>query len=101
MPLEPEDTHRLFIWSFLTDFKKLRADFIDLARIAYNSTKDLKGTKPDPDDCESLYSGLLLNAPIFQGVLARKYFLSPTFYRASALAFARYVLHNNWNEIST
>lgn len=100
MPLQPEDIYRLQIWSFIKDFQSRKAEFIDLARIAYHSTKVLAGARPTPDDCERLFSGVLLGAPIFGGVLARKRFLRPIFYPAYSLAFARYVLHNHWREIS-
>jgi hypothetical protein len=100
MPLQPEDTYRLEIWSFLKDLQKLGPEFIELARIAYHSTSDLKGKRADPDDCERLYSGVLLGSSMFRGVLARKAWLLPQFYGAYALAFARYVLHNHWQEIS-
>jgi hypothetical protein len=101
MPLEPEDTYRLGIWSFLKDFQNLRPKFIELARISYHSTRDLQGTKAGPDDCERLFCGILLSPPIFRGILARKAWLLPSFYGAYALAFARHVLHNHWQEISS
>jgi len=99
MPLEDEDSYRLQIWSFLTDFLKHRLEFLELARVAYHSTSDLKGSEPTPDDCERIYAGVLLSTAVFRGVLARKHFLLPSFYHAYALAFARYVLHNYWDEI--
>ena len=100
MTLEPEDTYRLKVWSFLNDLQKLRTDFIELARFAYNSTKKLNGRDPSPDECEHLFRGILLGAKIFQGALSRKYLLLPAFYESCALSFARYVLHNYWDEIS-
>jgi|KBSSwiStaDraftv2_1062776.scaffolds.fasta_scaffold121541_3 hypothetical protein len=100
MALEPEDTYRLNVWSFLTDFQKLKTKFIELARIAYHATKDLNGRNPSADECEKLFSGILLKSEIFRGILNRKYLLLPDFYQSYALAFARYVLHNHWPEVS-
>ena|SRR5215813_6349030 len=100
MALELEDIYRLNVWSFLKDFEKLRKEFIELARIAYHSTKDLTGKNPSADECEQLFSGILLKTEIFRGILAKKYLLLPDFYRSYALAFARYVLHNYWVKIS-
>lgn len=101
MALNPDDTYRLGVWSFLNDFRKLRKEFIELAKYAFYSTKQLKRTRPTPDDCERLYAGILLSVQLFRGVLARKAFLLPSYYDAYALAFARYVLHNCWDEISS
>jgi hypothetical protein len=100
MALDPNDRDRLHLWSFLEDFQKLRSDFIDLARIARNSVEDLKQARATPEDCEIAYQGVLLSTQIFRGILARKRFISPTFYPSHGLVFARYVLHNYWAEIS-
>jgi hypothetical protein len=100
MAFDPNDEENLQIWSFLSDFQGLRSDFIDLARIAYHSVRQLKRTEPFPEDCETLYQGVLLGSQIFRGILHRKRWLRSSFYASYGLAFARYVLHNYWDEIS-
>jgi hypothetical protein len=100
MPLDPNDELILTIWNFRKDFRKQKSEFLELARRAYDLTAGLIGDKPSQDDCEKLYELTLAKSEIFRGILARKVLLMPSLYKSMRLAFARYVLHNYWDEIS-
>jgi hypothetical protein len=99
MPLTFEDTHKLETWSFLRDYKKRRAELIELARAAHVNTRFLMGRKPKPDECVKLCAAMLISTEIFRGMVARKRHLAPVFYKSMCLALATYVLHTDWAEI--
>lgn len=99
MPSATSDTLKLQDWSFLKDYMKRRAELLVLARAAYECTEYLQGGVPMPDDCERIYALMLIGSDLFKGMVARKRHLQPSFYEAMCLALARYVLHNNWEEI--
>lgn len=70
-----------------------------LARASYEFTETLLGHTPTPNDCEGIYSVLLLGSDLFRGMVARKRHLSPAFYEAMSIALAKYVLHTDWDAI--
>lgn len=100
MSLDAQDVLKLENWSFLKDYRKRQAELIQLAQAAYRGTKSLLGYEPTPDDCERLYTAMLIGTDIFRGIVARKRHLPPAFYESMSLALAKYVLHTQWSEIS-
>lgn len=94
------DESTLRSWNFLNDYQRHEQELVDLAKSVYLVTCDLVGTPPNQQECYDLYWKMLRKTTLWQGMLNRKYHLSPIFHQAFVQMLARYVLAKRWTDLS-
>jgi hypothetical protein len=94
------DYQTLSSWNFLTDYQNYQPDIINIARGVYSAIEMLFSSRPHPSDCEDALTAALLSTKPFTEILQKKPHARPSLYQTFARQMARFVLDNEWKEIT-
>ena len=95
------DWNRLNDRSFLTDYTAYKTELVDVGKLLYQALSPHGGSAPTAVDMEGPLAAALENATIFRKICAAKLHAHPMHYPAFAESLARYMLDNDWNDISS
>ena len=86
--------------SFLTDYTAYKTELVEVGKIAYQTLATHLGSPPSDVDMERPLVTALQSTALFNNLCAAKPHASPMHYPAFAEALARYLLDNDWSDIS-
>lgn len=96
-----QDLLTLSSWNWLRDYSKNRQAFIDIGKIVYQSLTAYSPSYPSgPNVLEPPLTAALRVANIFRILCQSRPFARPSLYPCFASALARYILDNEWAEIT-
>lgn len=98
--LTSQDLAILSTWSFLRDYARNRDAFLEVGRMAYRILDSLVGPPHNPSDMELALTQGLWATRIFQILCQSKAHATFPLHSVFALALARYMLDNEWTEIT-
>ena len=101
MPLTPSEAYILQSWSFATDYNRYHPNFINLAVLVHGVTENVLGRSPSMAECLPHLEAVLSTSLLFQGLLGKKYFLTPTHHPLIVQLMARKILCENWLTITS
>ena len=87
--------------SFLTDYTAYKTELVEVGKIAYQALSTFGGSPPSEADMERPLATALQSTTLFNNLCAAKPHASPMHYPAFAEALARYMLDNDWGDISS
>lgn len=87
--------------SFLTDYANNRTGFVEVGKIVYRALLTHGGSAPAAADMQDPVHVALQSTNIFRIVCAGKSHLNPMYYPTCALGLARYMLDNDWSDVSS
>jgi hypothetical protein len=101
--LTSQDLAVLNGWDLLRAYKNNRAAFLSVGKLAYQG---LVGVgmglpPPGPREVEPLLTTALQTARFFKAICYSRKYASPSLHPTFALALARYMLDNEWADISS
>ena len=86
--------------SFLTDYTNNKQQFVGVGKIVYQALQTHGGSAPAQTNLEQPLGVALQSATVFKTVCAAKPHANPVFYSTYAFALARYMIDNNWSDIT-
>lgn len=96
----PTDLITLSSRNFLVDYAANRLDFVAAGKIVYQNLLTHGGIAPAPADVENPLGVFIQGLAVFNVICAAKQYLNPAFYPTFAFALARYIIDNEWNDIT-
>jgi len=96
-----QDLATLNSWSLLTDYTSNKTEFVAVGKIVYQALTGHGGSPPSgPNDLEQPLTLALQVTNIFKMVCTAKQHARPILYDLFALSLARYILDNEWTEVT-
>jgi hypothetical protein len=87
--------------SFLTDYANNKQAFVGVGKIVYQALQTHGGSAPGQTNLEQPLGVALQSATVFKTVCHAKPHASQVFYPTYAFALARYMIDNDWSDITT
>lgn len=87
--------------SFLTDYTANKTEFVEVGKIVYQALSTHGGNAPVPVAMETPLAVALQCMTLFRALCTAKLHANPVHYPTFATALVRYMLDNDWSDVSS
>jgi hypothetical protein len=97
----PSDEAILKSWGLTNEYQKNHEELVFNAKTAYMVLCRMLGFPPSISELQEVYGEVLCYSRIFLEIVQRKSHLNPAYYKEIAKVFSRYVVQEDWLDISS